>query len=404
MTVLGASALDVVREVAEVLAPPGSAGGHGYSLARGTAGIALFLAETALALGDDALADAAADRLDVAVEEAISGTVSTSLFLGTVGVGWVLSHLDGRLLDASGALGDVDDLVLGSLDGYPPLADLTDGLVGLGVYLLSRLPGDAAYDGLARIVRRLDAIAEDGPTWWHRPVTLRQEELELYPEGYLSLGMAHGQPGVVALLARLSAAGVPGARELLRRATGALTAYAAPERDALGRYPTVLSRADEDRPGSRLGWCYGDPGVAIALLAAGRALGDEAVVAEALATARAAASRPYDGSAIVDSGLCHGTAGLVLLFTRLYDATGEEGFAAAARRWYDVLLGQRVPGGPYAGFRAILDAEAGYVPVPGFLEGAAGAGLALLTAAAPSVPAWDAVLLAESGAGAPPSA
>lgn len=400
--VLDDSALDVVREIAAALAPPGSAGSWGYSLARGTAGVALFLAETALALGDDTLADTAAAHLDAAVDAAVEGPASTSLFVGTVGVGWVLSHLDGRLLDSSDALGDVDDLVLGSIDSFPRVADLTDGLVGLGVYLLSRLPAADAYDGLARIVRRLAAIGEDDVTWWHRPDAMLAEELDRYPDGYLSLGMAHGQPGVVALLARLHAAGVEGAEDLLRRATAALTAFASPEHDAVGRYPTVLAERDEDHHGSRLAWCYGDPGVAMALLAAGRALGGDAVVEEALATARAAAARPFDGSAIVDAGLCHGTAGLVRIFSRLYAETQDEVFAGAARRWYDVLLGQRVPGGPYAGFQAILDAEVGFVPLPGFLEGAAGAGLVLLDAAVPGTSSWDAVLLTEGGAAAPP--
>lgn len=401
--VLDESALGVVREIATVLAPLGSAGGWGHSLARGTAGVALFLAETALALGDDALADTAAAHLDSAVEAAVEGSASTSLFVGTVGVGWVLSHLDGRLLDSSDALGDVDDLVLGSIGTFPPVADLTDGLVGLGVYLLSRLPDAAAYDGLTRIVRRLVAIGESDATWWHRPDTMLREEIDLYPHGYFSVGMAHGQPGVVALLARLNAAGIDEAGDLLRRATAALMTFASPEHDTVGRYPSVLAERDEDHHGSRLAWCYGDPGVAMALLAAGRALGDGAVTDEALATARAAAARPFDGSVIVDAGLCHGTGGLVQVFSRLYAETGDEVFAEAARRWYDVLLGQRVPGGPYAGFQAILDTKVGYVPVPGFLEGAAGAGLVLLDAAIPLNLSWDAVLLTEGGAGAPPS-
>ncbi|HVF04315.1 MAG TPA: lanthionine synthetase LanC family protein [Frankiaceae bacterium] len=401
--VLDESALDVVREVAAALAPTGAAAGWGYSLARGTAGIALFLAETALALGDDALADTAAAHLDAAVDAAVAAPISTSLFSGTVGVGWVLSHLDGRLLDASDALGDVDELVLASIDAFPAVADLTDGLVGLGVYLLSRLPAAEAYDGLARIVRRLAATSEPDATWWRRPDTMPADELDRYPEGYLSLGMAHGQPGVVALLARLHAAGVEGAGELLRQATAALTAFASRDHDAFGRYPTVLAARDEDRHGSRLAWCYGDPGVATALLAAGRALADDAVVAEALETARAAAARPFDGSMVVDAGLCHGTAGLVQIFARLYGDTKDEVFADAARRWYGVLLGQRVAGGPYAGFQAILDAEVGYVPLPGLLEGAAGAGLALLDAALPAPLSWDGVLLTEGGAGAPPS-
>ena len=89
------------------------------------------------------------------------------------------------------------------------------------------------------------------------------------------------------------------------------------------------------------------------------------------------------------------------VFGRLAAATGSAACADAARRWFEVLLGQRVAGAPFAGFQAVLDTKAGPVPAAGLLEGAAGAGLALLGAARGQT-GWDAFLLADVEGGAAP--
>ena len=402
VAVLGESALGVVADIAAALAPPGPPGADpaAWSLCRGRAGIAVFLGEAALAFGDDRLADAAVDHLDAAVGAAAEQAPTTSLYSGSVGVGWALTHLDGRLVDANDAADDVDELVVSALPDHPAVADLTDGLVGLGVYLLARLPRPGAREALDVLVARLAATARDG-TWPAPREWLLAEEVARYPEGFLSLGMAHGLPGVVALLARLHEAGVAGAGPLLQDAVGALTAYARPGDDEHGRYPAIVPGHEPPRRGSRVAWCYGDPGVAIALLAAGRALGDAAVETEALATARAAARRPYETSANVDAGLCHGSAGLVHVFARLFAATGDDLFAEAARRWYGVLSGQLVPGAPFAGVQAVFDVARGHEPAAGLLEGAAGVGLALLSATGATGSRWDALLLTDGPAAVP---
>jgi lantibiotic modifying enzyme len=388
-------AREVVAEIAAALAPPGPLDADPRlataSLCRGAAGVALFLGE--LAMVDTAYEDAAGRWLDAAVDAAAAEPVSPSLYTGTVGVGWLLGHLDGRLVDAAGAADDVDELVARCLRRDEQVIDLTDGLAGIGVYLLSRNdPGD----GLDRIVAHLARLAErtaDGVTWFTGTHTMLPEEVALYPAGYYSVGMAHGHAGVVALLARLHQRGVAGAGPLLADATAGLMARRRPADDEVGRYPVLVPGDGAPvRAGSRLAWCYGDPGVAVALLAAARALGDARVEAEALATARAAAARPVERSGVVDSGLCHGAAGLLHLFATLARGTGDASCTEAARRWYGVLLGQRGEG--VAGFRAVFDNDRQAEPAGGFLEGAAGAGLALLAAVEPASATWDVLLLA----------
>jgi lantibiotic modifying enzyme len=90
---------------------------------------------------------------------------------------------------------------------------------------------------------------------------------------------------------------------------------------------------------------------------------------------------PPERSGVVDAGLCHGTAGVALLFHRLAEITGDLAAAAAAATWGERLLGEvaadRLP------------------PSPGLLDGRAGVVLALLSLAGLDR-GWEAALLVGS--------
>jgi hypothetical protein len=81
----------------------------------------------------------------------------------------------------------------------------------------------------------------------------------------------------------------------------------------------------------------------------------------------------------------------------MYHTTGEERLAEAARFWFQRTLELRQPGEGVGGFRSWgtigegID-NLGWRDEPGFLEGAAGVGLALLGAISDVEPAWDRVL------------
>jgi hypothetical protein len=116
----------------------------------------------------------------------------------------------------------------------------------------------------------------------------------------------------------------------------------------------------------------------------------------ALEIARGAAVRPVDTCDVVDAGLCHGAAGLGHQFNRLFQATGDEHFREAAVYWLRRTLEFRRPGEGVGGFLARGPDRAGqeaWLAEPGLLTGAAGVGLALLSAATHVEPRWDRLLL-----------
>jgi hypothetical protein len=139
------------------------------------------------------------------------------------------------------------------------------------VYTLERLAGRsdasrlAALDCLKRVIDHLARTAErrpDGITWWNSPDWLIPQTRDKYPRGYYNLGLAHGVPGVIALLASACAAGVETdrARPLLDGAVCWLLAQ-----DLPAGFPAWVV-GDETAAPARLAWCYGDLGAAVSLL------------------------------------------------------------------------------------------------------------------------------------------
>jgi hypothetical protein len=414
-------------------------------------------------MGGDDHAEVAMRYVDAAITAMAEQPMSAGLYAGFPGIAWVVTHVEALLAagpgdamapdapggrdgghasggrddadasggrddaDASGGRDDadepdddtgddgggddgaaeIDDALLGlvGMQPWPHDYDLISGLVGMGVYVLERLPRPAAQQCLEAILDRLDELAERGPdgTTWHTPPAhLPPHQLVQHPGGHYNLGLAHGVPGVIGLLGAMWAAGVARARvaPLLEQAVAWLLARALPPglgarygwAEGLGATPGI------DATPTRSAWCYGDPGVAAALLLAGRATGNARWIEEARALALGIAARPEADAGVLDVGLCHGSAGLGHVLYRLYRATGEPALAEAARGWLVRTLDMRAPGlAPnVAGFRARgadAQGEICWEADPGLLTGAAGVALALLAGLGHVPPDWDRVLL-----------
>ncbi len=369
------------------------------TLAGGMAGLAILHGCLAQTEGGQDHADLSAQLLQRATAAVVEAPGSASLYGGLAGVGWALAHLQQRLpgLDSEDDLAEIDEALLEHLDQspWPETYDLIDGLVGLGVYALQRGTGAGATACLKRVIDRLAETAEHregGITWISRRECLPEKYRHLYPPRYCNLGPAHGMPGVVALLGQACATGVAEARA--RRLLGGAVRWLLAQQTT-GGFPTGIEQDEAEQP-ARLAWCYGDPGVAAALLWAARLVHEPAWEREARAISIRAARRPAEQSGVVDAGLCHGAAGLGHLFNRMYQATGEASLAEASRFWFERTLQMRRPGRGIGGYEAWHfddDGKGKWDSDPGLLTGAAGIALALLAATSDLEPAWDHMLL-----------
>jgi len=361
------------------------------SLAGGLAGLALVHAALARAFPEAGHRDRAQRALDRTLDQIGREPLGPGLYDGLAGIGWVVEHL------AGGEEGDdpcsvVDEALVRHVEHHPrnePF-DLVDGLVGVGVYALDRLPRPAAR----RLLRAIVSLLGEGAVRCAPGVAWRAAK----NPGF-DLGVAHGAAGVVALLGKITDTDVDArlkrrARALLEEAVEWILAQELP-RTSGGCFAATVGSGNARTP-ARLAWCYGDAGIAAALLVAARAAREPAWERAAVRVGLRAAARPEASCGVRDAGLCHGAAGVAHIFHRLYRTTREKRFADASRRWFARALAMRTPGRGFAGFRAWAPDATGTVgwrADAGLLMGAGGITLALLAATGDNEPAWNRVLL-----------
>lgn len=378
----------------------------GVGLGEGLAGLSLFYGYLALARPGEGWEAPAQELLEQTVVRLGDEPVGLGYFVGCAGVAWLVDHLQARVFGgAQDYNAAIDQALLKHLaEGpRPAVYDLVDGFVGMGVYGLGRLHLGSGRELVAGVLRRLDEAAEAQPEGlrWHTASHLLPDwQHARNPRGYYDLGVAHGMPGIIAFLGMACEAGVeePRARRLLEGAVDWLLAQRQP---GPVRFARTLSADGVPEPtASRVSWCYGDLGIALALLGAARRAGRADWEAEALELARIPAGRSCEeceDAGLLEPGLCHGAMGAAQLLHSLHRATGDARFEQGALRWYERALGfwQARDGGE--GFRALRsEIEPGPSPWStdaGFLIGVAGLGLGLIAGLSPVEPAWHRILL-----------
>jgi hypothetical protein len=388
---------------------------HPLSLAEGHAGVALLFAE--LGHADPAARPVTHAYLRAAGAALVAGD-RDGLYQGLPAVAFaaraargapgeyerLLAGLDRHVLARAGALMDTLHRREGGVDMRT--YDLIGGLAGISVYLLSAGHLDAVAEVLEALVPIAEPIEVGGkalPGWWvwHTPAP---GPSGFTPPGHLNLGMAHGVPGLLALLAIATSAGVQvSGQERAMRVMAEWLLAKRIVRDGITWWPSTLGSdtdpADDRVPG-RVAWCYGTPGVVRALQLAGLTLGErswadtaEDCLSGALEQALDPAENAPADSTPIDYSLCHGWAGLLHLLWRVHrDATRSRLGALVprlARRVLDGFEDQAPFGYRYTARVRVAPERAG------FLEGAAGVALALRCFATDTAPAshWDRALL-----------
>ena len=339
--------------------------------------------------------DKAGRLLAEAIRRFNTHTPTLGLDDGGARIGWTIAHLASTEV-AADRCARLDQMLLEATEHWSGTYDLLTGLVGFGVYALER--GDAGKRLAVRVLDHLEGTALSNGTgiaWFTPPALLPPNHVDAAPDGYWNLGLCHGIPGVIALLARYVAAGieVQRARALLSGAVQFVLSVAAPS-PFVGRYPPYLPNA---KPvSSRLAWCYGDLGIATALVGAGVLANEPSWRRDGLALAHACASRTLEQACIRDASICHGAAGIAHMLHRMARATRDEPLRIAARAWIVETMRMQTDA-PIAGFPRVYEAAGELVleEDASLLTGCTGVALVLHAAISEIEPRWDRMLLVD---------
>ncbi|BAJ31653.1 MULTISPECIES: lanthionine synthetase C family protein [Kitasatospora] len=403
------TALTAADRLARALADPNTVwplghpdGGRSWpqSLAGGAAGIALLHVERArTGYGDW---DTAHTWLLAALDGDISAAANANLYFGAPALAFVTSLAAAassryqrvlERLDTATATVTRSRLAAARhrIDRAqrPPMEefDLIQGLSGLGAYHLSRHPDhEITREVLAYLVRLTEPMPDPSglPPWWMDVGPTGAPHPD-YPGGHGNFGTAHGIGSVLSILSRalLHGLAVPGTADAVERICSWTDRWR--QDDETGPWwpgqltvgQTVgghLDPALHPRPS----WCYGVSGTARAQQLAGLALGDPKRVNDAEKAILAALRDPRQLAELPDTGLCHGTAGLLHAAWRMATTTGNRAIATEL---------------PYLADRLVTALGHDRLD-PELLDGAAGAALALHTFGTGLTPAprWDTFL------------
>lgn len=303
---------------------------------------------------------------------------------GISGVAWFFEYIlsdDDYQADFNAS---TDILLLHYLQQLPAEADIefVIGLSGLAVYLARRARHGQARQATALL---LAAIAEravflqPNQCSWPTPVGSAYRLQKESTAVEYNLGLAHGMPAVLAaLLGLIPHLEEPAqARHLLQAGCNWLIQ----QQQSVSTYGSYFANAADRPTCSRLGWCYGDLTLALTLFRAAEVLAEPGYALLARQMSLHCSRRREQDGMVFDAGLCHGYAGLVLIFSLLSQYFPDAELLAAKQYWLDKVLQQYLQHGLVALHKQVERAdELTALEEPGLLSGYAGIGLCLLAA------------------------
>jgi len=366
----------------------------------GTSGVALFLAYyDRIMLGKNEISPRVMEILEHNINQIDSGNGQHTICSGIAGFGWLCEHLRKlRMLNREDIefLDDLDPFLYERMmiDIREGNYDYLHGALGVGMYFLSRFDKKTVPGYLNDLLVELEKSAipcENDAVKW-----LSVLDRETGEKGY-NISLSHGMSSIGALLIRLYQLNFETKKvnRLLVKNIMYILDQITYTQGSLSYFP---SRSKENSSGncySRLGWCYGDLGIAHVLLQASDVLKNKDWENTALLILRHNCNRrDLSENAILDAGLCHGSAGISHIFLNLCLNTNIMEFRETSDYWLNITMQMEQNNGGLAGFKAWRTEEyGGPVKSDLLLDGIAGIGLVLLSYLKNNEIYWDECLM-----------
>ncbi len=365
----------------------------------GTSGIALFLAyyERVIYRRNE-ISGRVMDILEHNVECINSGICLHSICGGMSGFGWLCEHLRELGMFNREMIEFLDDLDIYLckqmiIDIKRGNYDFLHGALGVGTYLLSRLDKKEVPQYLDELLTELEDTGiscENNGIKWLSVLDPKKDE-----KGY-NISLSHGMSSIAAFLIRLHHLNfeIERVEKLLTQTVAYILAQRTMNQGQISYFPTYSKESSIENNMSRLGWCYGDLGIAYILRRAALVLRHEELEKTALLILNNTGKRrDLNSNSIRDAGFCHGSAGISHMYRNLYQTTKNIEFVKTADYWLNITIQMAKYTDGAAGYKAWRTAEyGGPVKTYSLLEGIAGIGLVFLSIKEKEI-TWDESLM-----------
>ncbi|WP_042142743.1 MULTISPECIES: lanthionine synthetase LanC family protein [unclassified Pseudoalteromonas] len=318
---------------------------------------------------------------------------------GLSGQGWFLEYINqAQEADYDPELcEEIDDILFNTLciDNWQGEIEMVLGLSGIAMYAGRRQLKYPSKSLFEKIIKHFEDSAiqiSENTLSWSQPKDSVYRFNKDEPEAVeYNLGLAHGVPSIIAAI--LPALKIPSlfdrTKRLLVQSCDWLLDQELKEENKISCFGSSCN----DNNGSRLGWCYGDLTIALTLARVGNALEMPSYINKAKEISFHSAHRDERQGMIRDAGLCHGSAGLVLIFQLLHQELKEPQLLQAANKWLTYTL-ERYKNHELHGLFMYSGLTNQYEEETGFLMGYGGIGLCLLSALGEDADWADSLLMA----------
>lgn len=278
--------------------------------------------------------------------------------------------------------------------------DLISGLSGISRYIISRKNKNKEMESLLCKVSSYfvnlctDKIlnGESVKGWITKKVDFDDNNNIHYTDiNEYNLGIAHGVPGVLAILSILTINNieVPGQKKAIENIQNWLLDINKYIKD--GMWPCYIYQDDiygyKLSHYKRIAWCYGNPGISTALLLSSKALNNKSIHQFSNKILENIYTIPDKQWVISSPMICHGYAGILQIILRSHN---KELIYNNADTLIKKLLCNIDFKQKFCFFNNDMNK---YYDTPGFLMGASGIALVLLSSISSTPPNWDQLLL-----------
>jgi len=370
----------------------------------GKSGIALFLLYYGNYSKNKCFSDKAIDLIEQSLSEANPEMLTHCS--GISGLGWTIQHIieanlidktnDTILLDFDPIIGHECERMLKNTN-----YDYLHGGLGLLHYLINRntylSDKKQVTETISICISQLEStsIQEEHNTFSKWTSFILDDKLK--KQCIFNLGLSHGMASIISVLCKSFNANILPAKcqSMVERTVNYILKYKQDFNLYGSFFPSTISldESAHEPKNSRLAWCYGDLGIAIALMQASEILHDKNLSKLALnVLLKNAVRKDLEKEGVYDSGLCHGSAGIAQMYFRAFQKFKHPLLKKTYNYWINktLELGNKTYSSTgYLSFQGKDD----WRDSTSLLEGYAGIGMVLLNYIDPDIPSWDSCFL-----------
>lgn len=365
---------------------------NAIGLADGKAGIILFFCYYNSFRKTDKYSSIIIDFI-TEVEETLkqSDSLGLNYASGYAGVFWLLNFLKTDFID-------IEELPIKLYEPFYDYSlnkirkdkdlDFLNGPIGL-FYFLNEY--DCKKEILLTIINEIKKAGIENDVTFSPPI-IKVNSLGIE---VINLSLSHGISSIIIVLCRFyKKHNDIRVKELIIKSCNYLKSVKYPDNKYISLYPSwiEIDTAYEVEYGSRLSWCYGDLGNALAFHEAGLILNDTSLLNEALDIFKFNTKRRgFNETNIKDAEFCHGSSGVAHIYNRLFHKTSIPEFKETALFWYNKTIEFSLHDNLCAGYK--MQKQGAYVEDYTLFEGISGVGLSLISAVSNIEPKWDKCIL-----------